>query len=79
MNNDELSSRVISVVDVGADQTGGGGLSCIKIDYSIRERRRVLQPTIKIGYVSAMDRVSALFDSDWLRTSFGLNLGFFLT
>ena len=46
-----------SVVEVGADQTGGGGglgTPCIKIGYSSREPRRVPLPCIKIGYVSAM-------------------------
>ena len=42
------------VVDVGADQTGGGRPSCMKIGYSSREPIRVVRPCIKIGYVSAM-------------------------
>ena len=48
---------MMQVVEVGADQVGGGGgwaTLCIKIGYSSREPRRVAQPCIKIGYVSAM-------------------------
>ena len=47
---------IMLVVDVGADQTGGGGVEdppCIKIGYSSRKPRRVFRPCIKIGYVSA--------------------------
>ena len=45
--------QALSVVEVGADQTGGATL-CIKIGYSSREARRVALPCFKIGYVSAM-------------------------
>ena len=42
------------VVEVGADVTGGGKPTCIRIGYSSQETRRVFQPCIKIGYSSAM-------------------------
>ena len=45
-----------NLVDVGADQVGGGGLKtlCIKIGYGSREPRRVFLPCNKLEFVSAM-------------------------
>ena len=47
----------VSVVEVGAEVTGGRKTLCIKIGYSSREPRGVFLSCFKIGYVSAMDRV----------------------
>ena len=49
-----FARRNKSVVEVGAEVTGGGGPSCIKIGYSRRDPRRVLRPCNKVGYSSAM-------------------------